>query len=175
MGAKTSRSTEVDLDQKMIEGIRKHLAGTTFMVQGERYTAQEVVGVFQGRITKSKAVGPAWAAWRGAVKADRQERRASADFVKAFRGLLYGMFKRVDTLSDFGLPARKVAKKAVAVKLGAIAKTRATREARRTMGKKEKAKIHGVVPAAPQEPPPKGSPAGEAAPEAGGKAKKTKA
>ncbi len=175
MGAKTSRSTEVDLDQKMIRGIRKHLAGMTFIVRGKRYTEQQVLAVFQGRIAKSKAVEPAWAAWRGAVKADRDERRASAAFVKAFRGLLYSMFERVDTLGDFGLPERKVPKKTVAVKLQAIGKSKATREARGTMGKKEKAKIHGVVPAAPTEPPAKASPAEEAAPEEGGKPKKTKA
>jgi hypothetical protein len=49
----------------------------------------------------------------------------------------------VTKLGAFGLKPRKVRKVSTRTKLAALAKSRATREARHTMGKRQRAKIKG--------------------------------
>jgi hypothetical protein len=55
------------------------------------------------------------------------------------------MFQDPATLADFGLAPRKSNAKTVQTKATAVAKNLATRKARGTMGKKQKASIKGHV------------------------------
>jgi hypothetical protein len=50
-----------------------------------------------------------------------------------------------DTLAAFGLTAPKVAKKSVATKSTALAKTKATRAARKTMGSQQRKGVKGAA------------------------------
>jgi hypothetical protein len=57
---------------------------------------------------------------------------------------------QVDALSDFGLTGRKTPVVSPETRVAAANKAKATREARHTMGKKQKAAIKGTVaPTAP--------------------------
>ncbi len=150
MGTTNSRKNALELDQKMIEGIQKHLMNQSFIIQGKPSTTQDVLNVYQGRVNTGQAIPMAQAAYRATLKADRDERSGTAGFARAFRDLVYGMFDSPDTLADFGLLPRKSTKKTVKVKAQAIAKSKATREARGTKGKKQKAQIHGQPQPEPQ-------------------------
>ncbi len=67
---------------------------------------------------------------------------------------------QVQTLTDFGLTARKTPVVSPETMVAAAAKAKATRAARHTLGKKQKAKITGtVVTTAPAVPPPATPPA----------------
>jgi hypothetical protein len=55
-------------------------------------------------------------------------------------------------LGEFAMTPAKKAGKTVAVKQEAIEKSLATRVARHTSGSKQKAKIHGELPPAPETP-----------------------
>ena len=141
-------------DQAMIDGIKKFLSGIgTLPVGSQNMTPADLIKVFQERIDAGKAAIAAEASRAAAVKADRDERAKTAALVRAFRRIVQGMFSASpDTLAVFGLRPQKVAKKTVASKAQAAAKTRATRKARNTLGKKQKASIHGTV--TPKAPPP---------------------
>lgn len=137
-------------DQSMIDGVQKflsHLASLT--VGSQTLTPADLVQVFQDRLATGKAVQAADAARTAAVKADRDERAKTAALVRSLRRVVVGMFEQTpDTLAVFGLKAPKAAKKKVDVKAAAVVKSKATRTARHTTGKKAKLAIKGTLPAA---------------------------
>jgi hypothetical protein len=153
------RSTLLANDQAMVNGIQKFLSLLTSLPVGSQtMTPADIVKVFQARITTGQAVITATAARTAAVKADQNERTQTAAFVQAFRRIVIGMFQESpDTLAVFNLTAPKVVKKTVAIKSTAVAKSKATRVARNTLGTKQKKSIKGTPPAAttaPAEPAP---------------------
>ncbi len=149
MGTKQTRRSTLDRDQAVIGGIHKHLANQSFVVGDQTYTSQQIVDVFQGRVNTGLGAQAARATYRAAVMTDREQRSGTSSFVTAFLSIVRGMFKNPATLEDFGLSPRKSTKTSVGAKAEAIAKSKATREARGTRGSKQKAKIKGTVPAQP--------------------------
>ncbi|MDP9001197.1 MAG: hypothetical protein M3O46_13935 [Myxococcota bacterium] len=152
------RSDHIAGDQKMIDGVQKFLSQLASLPVGsQNMTPADIVKVFQDRLTLGKTVQTAEAARATAVKADRDERARTAALVQSFRRIVQGMFAQSpDTLAVFGLTPLKVAKKKVDVKAAAVVKSKATRKARNTVGKKAKLLIKGAPPAnklAPTTPP----------------------
>jgi hypothetical protein len=152
-----TRDGQLSADQKLIDGTEKFLAKYPELPVGSQNMATtDIVKVFQGRIGTSKAVLTADAARTAAIKADRDERQKTSAFVQAFRRMVLGMFlQSPDTLATFGLKAPKAVKKDVETKSTAVAKSKATRKARNTMGTKQKKTVKGTVPAAKSGPDPK--------------------
>ncbi len=154
------RTDRVAADQAMIDGIQKLLANiATLPVGGTNMTPADIVKVFQTRVDAGKAAQAAETARTAAVKADRDERVKTAAFARAFRRIVLGMFQEdPNTLGIFGLKAPKARKVKVTTKAEAVAKNKATRTARGTVGSKKKLAIKGQVPAdnggAPPPPPP---------------------
>jgi hypothetical protein len=144
------RGDRIAADQAMITGIQKFLAHlATLPVGGKTMTPADIIKVFQDRITTGQAAQTAEAARTAAVKADRDERTATAAFVQAFRRIVVGMFQQApDTLAVFGVTAPKARKTKVATKAEAVVKNKATRAARGTVGPKKKLTIKGAAPAA---------------------------
>jgi hypothetical protein len=140
-----NRQITLGQDQKMIAGIQKNLANKSFTVSDKSYTTPEVVAVYQGRINTGQAVAAARAAWQAAVKANRAQSSQTASFSTPFQAIVKTMFQDPATLADFGLSPRKANGKTVQTKATAVAKNLATRKARGTMGKKQKASIKGNV------------------------------
>jgi hypothetical protein len=149
MGTSNSRKLAVDRDKSLMVGLQKHLVNHPFVIGKQTYALQDVLNVLQARVDTALAVNPVRAAFEAAVKADRDERSKTRAFVRDIRGLVRAMFgDNPDIIADFGLPPRRDSKLTVAELTTAIAKNKATREARGTKGKKELAKIHGTVPEA---------------------------
>ena len=156
---KKNRNDQITADQTMADGLNKHSATIPpIFVAGATVPLKDIITTLQTRITASKNVQPARATWLAAVKADRDERATSETLVSAVKQSLLVFFAgQVDTLSDFGLTGRKVPVVSPEVRVAAAAKAKATREARHTLGKAQKAKIKGTVtttaPAIPPTPP----------------------
>jgi len=152
--SKSNRQSRLAADQKLIDGVMKFLSTFgSLPVDSQVLTPAEIVKVLQTRLSAGQAVVAAQAAREAAVKADRDERAKTATFVSSLRRLVEAMFAQSpDTLAAFGLTARRVAKKTVAIKATAVAKSKATRKARNTLGRKQKAKVKGTVPATPPSP-----------------------
>jgi len=144
------RSDQVAADQALIDGTLKFLSQLASLPVGSQtMTPADIVKVLQARVDAGKAVQTANAARTAAVKANLDERQKTSSFVTAFRQIVVGMFRQSpDTLAVFNLTAPKAAKRTVAVKSAAVAKSKATRTARNTLGSKQKKSIKGATPGA---------------------------
>jgi hypothetical protein len=89
------------------------------------------------------------------VGAEKAKIADTKDYVSSLEQLVRSMFtKSVETLADFGLTPRKQVNPKTDATALKIARAKATRVARGTVGPKQKAKIKGVVPAPPHPIPP---------------------
>jgi hypothetical protein len=152
--ANANRTTLLAADQKMVEGIQKHLSQLASVSIGSQPAAPaDMVKVLQDRIAAANAAVTAEATRTAAVNANRSKRAETSTFVSSLKRVVQGMFSQSpDTLADFGLKAPRAGKKTVAVLATAVAKGKATRAARHTMGSKQKEKVKGTVPSASPEP-----------------------
>ena len=148
MSTVASKSSRLTRDQNLIAGINKHLKGVTLRVAGQSLTAKQAVGLFQGQVDAISATTTAKANWQAAVKSEQTEMASTKIVAAAIRKAILIMFSQnADTLADFGLaPPKPRTPPTVSEKTARVAKARATRAARHTMGKKQKAAIKGVVP-----------------------------
>jgi hypothetical protein len=153
---KRSRNDKVAADQSLLDGINKHSATMpTVIVAGAAVPLKDITTTLQARIEAAKNVTPAKATWQVAVAADRDQRAKSKTLVTVLKQTLVLHFDgQVETLADFGLTGRKTTVVSPETRVAAAAKAKATRAARHTMGKKQKAKIKAAVPAAAPEVPP---------------------
>ena len=148
-----NRVNRLAADQKLIAGVQQHQAQfASVSVDGQSMTSANIVALLQGRVDAVKAVENAEAALQAAHKVERDGRVKSSTFRSALVRLIVGMFlSSPDTLAAFGLTAPKAGTKTVEVKAEALAKSKATRKARHTMGKNQKLEITGTpeTPATP--------------------------
>jgi hypothetical protein len=157
-----NRTAETVADQKLISGLTRHATAIpSIVLAGASVTTKDIVATLQSRIDMASAASSARATWLAAVQADRALRERTKTYVSGLRqALLVAFAGQVDTLADFGLTGPKPRVVTPEEKVAAAAKARATREARHTMGKKQKAGIKGTVasaapaPAAPTAPTP---------------------
>jgi hypothetical protein len=146
MSNSNNRTNLLASDQSMIVGVQKLLAQIgSLPVGSQKVTPADIVKIFQERIATGQAAITADAARKSAVKADRDKRRETAAFVSSVKRIVQGMFSSPEELAAFGLQARKAGKKTVTTKATALAKSKATRTARNTMGTKQKKKVKGTV------------------------------
>jgi hypothetical protein len=153
MGANTpkaNRSSRTVANQKLAEGFQKHQALLTqLFILGEPLTAAQLVTNIEEIVAVADRAVAARAAWLAAVQEDLATRKSRGAFLGAVRAALLAAFKdQIDILADFGLTARAVPVLTPEEKRAAVAKAKATRVARHTMGKKQKAAITGVTAAA---------------------------
>jgi hypothetical protein len=149
---KNNRTLNIAADQNLIDGFNKHGASiTAFMINGTMQTPQQLVGTLNSRIESAKSVVATRATWKATLEADETLRDSTEATVSAMRqSLLLAFGGQTDVLADFGLTARAKPVATPAELLARTAKAKATREARHTMGPKQKAAIKGAVtPTAP--------------------------
>jgi len=135
-------------DQKMAEGLRTQLQTVGRLPIGKgTMTPEEIAQVFDQRVASTQAVQASAAAYRAAVKANRDFRAQTASFANSARQIVTAMFAEApDMLATFGLAPRRIGKRTVAAQTIAAMKNKATRSARRTLGKRQKETIKGTLP-----------------------------
>ncbi len=141
------KAVRSDRNRKAIAGVRKQFASMkTVVLDGVSYAPDDIVKALQGSIDAADATIAATALFHKTVDAERAA-NATADTVYAgLKTYVTSQFKASpDTLADFGisLPSRQVPDAATAST--AVDKRRATRVARHTMGKRQKANVKGTV------------------------------
>jgi hypothetical protein len=143
-----NRTTQHDRDRKAIAAIQKYLMKlATILVTGMNYTPVEFIALLQKDIDLGDAATHAREAFLAAADANAENRAKMVPILAGFRAFLGNMFTDPSILAEFGFPVRKRTVPTTEVKAAAVNKRSATRQARHTMGKKQKAKIHGEVPA----------------------------
>jgi hypothetical protein len=159
----TNKSIRSNRNRQAIAGVRKHYASTASMVlDGISYAPADIEKALQGSIDAADATTAATAVFHKTVDAERTA-NATADTVYAgLKAFVTTQFKAApDALADFGftLPSRQIPDAATLAT--AVEKRKATRTARHTMGKRQKAKVTGATATAttPSAPAPAPSPA----------------
>ena len=152
MPRKRTRKGAVEEDQSLIDGQNEFLMGQPLQIGRQSYAPQDVIDVLAERVASGQRILDARTALTAAIKADQGVRARTKAFVQSYRAIVQGMFKDVpDMLAVFGLVPPKQPKVTVAVKVEAIEKSKATRAARGTMGKKQRKRLTGkTAPRPPQ-------------------------
>jgi hypothetical protein len=140
----SNKGNRIHQDQQLISGIQKHFGKSGVLVgNGEKHTASEMIGMLERRIEAAEPVAQAKAAWQNAVRAEQALLAESDPVVRDVRKyitLLHG--SSLEVLADFGIfpkSRRALTAEEMATR---VAKSEATRRARHTMGKRQKAKVH---------------------------------
>jgi hypothetical protein len=143
-----SRHTHQIADKSLLDGLTKHAEILPSLVIGATsLTAADLIAILQGRIDAADAAVATRASWLSAVKADYDERAKTKEAVSGLRQAVHVAFDgSIDVLADFGLAPRNQAVVTQEKRTEANAKAKATRAARHTMGKRQKAEIKGTVP-----------------------------
>ncbi len=142
----TNKQTRNAADQKMIDGITKHLGkGGSITFDGKKYSAGEIVKLLLGRMAAAAAVENAKALLAKAVVGESAQLAESTPIVSGLRQMLTLLYKsQPEVLADLGIATRKSRREmTVEEKTAMVDKALATRKARRTMGDRQRAKIHG--------------------------------
>jgi hypothetical protein len=139
---------------QFVAGIAKRLQTVpSVAIAGATYTPAELVALFQSLTDKADAVATAQAKLRDAFKAYRDLSKELVPVVGGFRHAMRNLFgAQHEALSDFGIAPPKASKPSLETKVTAAEKSKATRHARHTMGKKQKAEITGSLPETPPKP-----------------------
>jgi hypothetical protein len=176
--ATPGKNTEMTFATQLIAGAKKRLAGVASVtLESTSYTPAQIEDALQAFIDLRAAADAARALLTAKLVVERDQAPAARRLMTAFVGHLrvaYG--NSPDILADFGLQPRKVrAPLTTAQQADAIAKRRATRAARHTMGTAQKKKVKGtvttIVAGTPSTAPaPSGAAAGAPTPVAGGSA-----
>jgi hypothetical protein len=145
---KKNRLDQVAAEQKLADGLNKHAATiTSFVIGGATMQTKDIIANLQALITSATTVQSSKATWQNNVKSDITERTKLKTFVSGLKqALLVAFAGSIDTLADFGLTGRKPRVLTPEQKTAASTKAKATRAARHTLGKVQKAAIKGTVP-----------------------------
>jgi hypothetical protein len=144
---KRNRAHKTLADERLIDGLNRHPQWfPSFAIGGAMMTTQTVIALLQSRIDASKATVAAQAAWLALLHAENQERTRTDAAVAGLKQVVLVAFAgQIDALADFGLSPRKARVLSPEQQLLATARGKATRLARHTMGKNQRAAIKGVV------------------------------
>lgn len=123
-------------------GLSKHYPGKTLMLNGIAWREKDIVAAFDAEEAQTKEVERLWIKWRGAVRTLRATVATNHQIrlnIKAAMRATHGAQSEV--FAEFGFEAHTPHKPTLATTVAAIEKRAATRAARGTKGKRQRAKI----------------------------------
>ncbi|HEY4011926.1 MAG TPA: hypothetical protein VGM06_01200 [Polyangiaceae bacterium] len=171
----TTKSGVVALAQQLSAGTDKHLTGTTtVLLAGGSYTAADITAKLQSIVKLRTDVDAAKASAQAKLAVETTDMPALRSFMAAYVAFVKAAFVGApDVLADFGLQTKARAPLTAEAKTAAVAKRKATRLARNTMGAKQKKAIKGtvtgiVVTPVVTPPPAESTPIGPSSPGPGG-------
>jgi hypothetical protein len=147
MAATPSKEQIIQQYQKLASGLASVAPNGAFPYGGQIYTTQQIGVLIAAYLKTAVAVAPARAAWIEAAQVQEQVEATSGKILEGIRdviGLAYATSPT--TLGTLGIaPRKKPAPLSVEALAAAKAKAAATRAARGTTSKKQKALITGNV------------------------------
>jgi hypothetical protein len=145
-----NKTTRADAIRKVCAGLTKYYSKATLVLAGTSYTPAALQKFLQSDIDDNDASSQARAEWLNAVKVAQDTNASTDPVLRAINAMVssqYAEASNADTVfADFGYTPRKKVVKTVATKAAAVAKSTATRAARHTMGKRQKADVKGTLP-----------------------------
>jgi hypothetical protein len=128
-----------------VKAVPARLGATSpLLLAGQSYEVADLVELFQEELDAMAEVKRMEAERRAAVARERFFKLRNKPVLVALENLVRGLYGGdITVLSEFALAAPKKQKKTPAVKVEAAKKSKATRQVRRTMGKKQKKSAKG--------------------------------
>jgi hypothetical protein len=143
---KESNTKRLDATRQMSAGLAKHFAGKSLEVAGIVVAVNDQITAFQAYLGKADAVAAAFSAWKQQLDGFNKSSTQIASRMLALQRFLRARFgPRSATLRDFGIAPARVPYKSPKVKTAAIEKSKATRVARHTMGRRQKQRVRGAA------------------------------
>jgi hypothetical protein len=144
-----NKAKEAAQENSLLAALAEHFTGSAVLtLNGTSYKAKDLQKTLQAHLDAISAADALKAKWQTAVAAANAKAAAVAGLLPALRAHLISQFGgSSQTVADFGFTPKKRSTTVEAQSLG-VARRAATRQARGTMGKKQKEKIVGVVPPA---------------------------
>jgi hypothetical protein len=131
----------------MVAGLLKHDSGASLTLNGRQFLVTDVVGQLDGYETQVAVTSAAETAWKAQLAAEDALLTATlGPLMTALRSDVrarYGVSS--PTLADYGVNPRKPRVRTSEDKALAAAKSKITRALRRTMGKRQRAKIRATI------------------------------
>jgi hypothetical protein len=133
--------------KQLIAGAAKHLGSTTqVMLLGSSNTPADVATTLQSIVTLRADVDASKASTKAKLALEAASMPTLRAYKSAFVSYVMGAYgNSPDVLADFGIQLKRRASSTVDAKAGAVAKRKATRVARHTMGSQQKKAIKGDV------------------------------
>jgi hypothetical protein len=140
----TTQKVSVEAEYKALaDSMSSDLADVSSILMAKTpYTKDDLIALFRSRVTAAEATKTARTALHAAVASERATDAKVAPLraqMRMFLSLRFG--KDSPELQKFGFTQAKVTKKSASSKAAGVVKAKATRAARGTTGKKQKAKI----------------------------------
>ncbi|MGO8993448.1 MAG: hypothetical protein ACLQVI_08965 [Polyangiaceae bacterium] len=141
-----NKAQDAALENKLTAAIAEHFTGSAVLtLNGVSYKAKDLQKTLQAHVDASSAADALEAKWRTAVATANAKAATVAGLLPALRAHLISEYGgSSQTVADFGFTPKKRTTTVDAQALG-VARRAATRQARGTKGKKQKAAIVGVV------------------------------
>jgi hypothetical protein len=152
--AKPNKASALTGIRALIAGTQKHTPTGSLTFGGATYTSATLVQLLQSLVDAMTAHDEAEASAKDLLAALRDVDAKVHPVLGAYKKYLVATYgNATQTLADYGLkPAKAPAPRTVEQKAASAAQLRATRKARGTTSKKQKASIKGVVTPAPETP-----------------------
>jgi hypothetical protein len=144
-----SKNDRVSQVTQLIGGTNKHFpnASQQLVFGGATHTASALTQLFQSFVDLRSAVVASQATTKAKVANERAQATSLLAVIDEYVAFVRATFgKQPDVLADFGLaPPKARTPRTAEQKAVAAAKRKATREARHTMGKKQRKVVKGAV------------------------------
>lgn len=141
-----NRTTQQDKARKIITAINNNLpAQTNVTLAGTAYTRDTLVASVQQDIDIADAATNAKKTFFNAAATARAQIRARKAFYKGLQSYVENLFTDPNVIAQFGFTPHKTTTQDTTTKTAAVQKRAATRKARHTLGKNQKAGIKGNV------------------------------
>ena len=147
MSTKVTKVTMIQRVRDLIAGTLKHSPNGSLTFDGQTFTAQSLIQVFQDLENAISKVDAAKASWKDALKNMAGTKAKVNPIIRGYRSWVVTTYGDAPTmLADYGVTPRKAPAPLTADKtVIAVAKRAATRAARHTASPKQKAAIKGDV------------------------------
>jgi len=141
--SRTNKSTRLERNQAIANGLRSLPSKTMIPMKGRLVRASEAAEVFDKGTETQKEASAARAKYFQTVATAHAAEAALRALIEPIKSYVQNTFgERSSTAAAFGFRPRKRTRLSAEVRYEAVAKLRATRAARGTLGPRRKPKIH---------------------------------
>ena len=148
--AKKNKATVRAFEHTLISGLQTHLGKRAIAIAGAQLKTASVIAQVREHLATLDAMDTAKAEYLAIVARERVQRGALAPVVAGVRNFLLSLYSESSAeFRSFGFVPRANAVRSVETKASAVAKMRATRAARHTLGRRQKVSIVGTIDVAP--------------------------